>query len=576
MIFFLIQAFIIYLSLFSFSTFLKEKIINQKFYSLNINETNLIVIIFLSYLSFFLNFFFPINQIIIFLTFFIILSSTVYLLNNKKLLKKYFFKSIIITFFTFIFLIYSYTSDDAASYHLPYSAIINQDKISFGLVNLHKRFGWISISQYLESLFYIEFINPYLILTPKIFFYFIFLFNYFSFLRKKSNFKDFPLSYCFCMQLIIISVMKFSGYHGWDNDMMPIQISFYIIFLLIQIYEKRNDKEFIINIKKKYIFLFTILSIYLFTLKISYSLFALFFLFLIFFIKKYFKFKEISLFNYLLLLLPIFWLLKNFLISGCLIYPMENTCLDSQWSASNNLNSASNVNHVSLELKAWSMGWIDQKESNLPFLEYVKNFYWLKIWASKHLMYILDGILIYLSVIFLFIIILKFTIKNKYLKKNFFENYFSFIKKNIPYFYIVLTTFFFIIFWFINFPLLRYGFSYIYGFILLILNPIIYFYIKSINVKKIAKILITMSLILLITKNIIRANKDAKKGTKFFSIEMFNNEINKRKINKKIYIYYPKKSVCFYSQAPCTHFESNKKRLRAEYIKGYKLYYESN
>ena len=37
------------------------------------------------------------------------------------------------------------------------------------------------------------------------------------------------------------------------------------------------------------------------------------------------------------------------------------------------------------------------------------------------------------------------------------------------------------IFWFINFPLLRYGLSYIYGFILLILNPIIYFYINCVK-----------------------------------------------------------------------------------------------
>jgi len=576
MILFLIQTFVIYLSLFSFSAFLKEKVINTRFYNLNIYETNLIVIIFLSYLPFFINFFFPINQVIIFSTFFIILGSTVYLINKKKLLKKYFFKSIIITFFTFIFLIYSYTSDDAASYHLPYSAIINQDKISFGLVNLHKRFGWTSISQYLESLFFIDFINPYLILSPKIFFYFIFLFNYFSFLRKESNFKNFPLSYCFCVQLIIILVMKFSNYHGWDNDMMPIQLSFFIIFLLLQVYEKRKDAKFIINNKKKYIFLFIILSIYLFTLKISYSLFALFFLFLIFFIKKYFKFREITLSNYLILLIPLFWLLKNFLISGCLIYPLEKTCFNTQWSASNNLNTISNVNYVSLELKAWSMGWIDQKENVLPFLEYVKDYNWLKTWASKHLLYILSGLLKYICIILLFIIIIKFTKKNNYSKNNFLEYYLLFIKKNNFYFYIILSNFFFIIFWFINFPLLRYGFSYIYVFILLILNPIIYFYFKSINIKKVGNTLIAISLIFLTTKNIIRINKDAKKGTNFYQIEMFNNQISKEKINDNIYIYYSKKSVCFYSQAPCTHFASNKKRLRAEYIKSYKLYYESN
>ena len=78
------------------------------------------------------------------------------------------------------------------------------------------------------------------------------------------------------------------------------------------------------------------------------------------------------------------------------------------------------------------------------------------------------------------------------------------------------------------------------------------------------------------TKNIIRANKDAKKETNFYPVEIFNNHISKEKLNENMYIYYSNKIVCSYSKAPCTHFASNKERLRAEYIKNYKLYYESN
>ena len=171
--------------------------------------------------------------------------------------------------------------------------------------------------------------------------------------------------------------------------MMPIQISFYIIFLLIQIYEKRNNKEFIVINKNKYIFLFIILSTYLFTLKISYSLFALFFLFLIFFIRKYFKFKEISLFNYLLLLIPIFWLLKNFLISGCLIYPINITCdKHISWGTKNKTYSSNPVDVYDAG-EAWSKDWPNKKNNTLNYSEYSKNFKWLNTWIDNHLLVII-------------------------------------------------------------------------------------------------------------------------------------------------------------------------------------------
>ena len=41
---------------------------------------------------------------------------------------------------------------DAGLYHLPYTKILNEEKIIIGLTNLHFRFGHVSILQYINSL----------------------------------------------------------------------------------------------------------------------------------------------------------------------------------------------------------------------------------------------------------------------------------------------------------------------------------------------------------------------------------------------------------------------------------------
>ena len=41
---------------------------------------------------------------------------------------------------------------DAGLYHLPYVKILNDEKIIFGLSNLHSRYGHISIIQYLSAI----------------------------------------------------------------------------------------------------------------------------------------------------------------------------------------------------------------------------------------------------------------------------------------------------------------------------------------------------------------------------------------------------------------------------------------
>ena len=107
--------------------------------------------ILLSFLSLFFNFFAPLNKLNNTIILFILI--ILVLFNFKKIVsKKIIYLSIIIAFTSTILL---YKSNifrpDAGLYHIPFIKILNEEKIIFGLSNIHFRFGHISITQYLSA-----------------------------------------------------------------------------------------------------------------------------------------------------------------------------------------------------------------------------------------------------------------------------------------------------------------------------------------------------------------------------------------------------------------------------------------
>ena len=79
----------------------------------------------------------------------------------------------------------------------------------------------------------------------------------------------------------------------------------------------------------------------------------------------------------------ILWLIKNFLVSGCLIFPLESTCSKKLlWSNHNQ------VIKQSVSGEAWSKGWPDRKQTQINQEEFIRNFKWLDAWSSIHLKYI--------------------------------------------------------------------------------------------------------------------------------------------------------------------------------------------
>ena len=127
--------------------FSKKKIIDFKDFS----EISIYGFIYISLLALFTNFFISLNTTINTIFFFSIF--LIYLLKKKSFEKKELIILITISLFCFFIILFDTVyRPDAALYHLPFTKILNEEKIIFGLANLHFRYGHISILQYSSAI----------------------------------------------------------------------------------------------------------------------------------------------------------------------------------------------------------------------------------------------------------------------------------------------------------------------------------------------------------------------------------------------------------------------------------------
>ena len=108
--------------------------------------------IILCFIALSLNFFFSLNK---FLNTVILILPIIILIKERKI---YFSKEFLLFLFISSIIISLLITEsnvyrpDAGLYHLPYIKILNDEKIIFGLSNLHFRYAHISIIQYLSAI----------------------------------------------------------------------------------------------------------------------------------------------------------------------------------------------------------------------------------------------------------------------------------------------------------------------------------------------------------------------------------------------------------------------------------------
>ena len=253
------------------------------------------------------------------------------------------------------------------------------------------------------------------------------------------------------------------------------------------------------KIDKNYLKIFSIIGMLIASLKAFYLTYFVIFIPLIIFVYK--KTKSVKIFFnetlfYCCLLLS-FVLLTNIFNTGCFLFPEKKTCFPNlQWFI-----GLETVEYLSLHYENWAKAGsgagysMTQSEK----LNYISNFNWIDNWVEKYFFNKVSD-LIY-SLIFILMIFLA-TFRGPKITKNFNRNY-----KTL---FLILLAIFFM--WFSFHPSLRYGGYHLFFFLFFIPLSIFLekFYKNHKNLGKKIIILVVVTSLIFIGRNISRLNKENK------------------------------------------------------------------
>ena len=519
--------------------FLKNKPTSIRLYSSQL----VYGLIFLSFCALLINFFVPLNRYIN--TIFIIISLFILIRFHKIYYSRSFLAfSFFSSFFIFLLIVESNVyRPDAGLYHLPFINILNNEKIIFGLSNLHFRFGHISIIQYLSAISnnLLFGINGIVLASALVSSAIIINFLISLWCYNQKRIYNIHFFYLFSVTLFIFS--KMIRYSEYGNDAPAHFVLFYLISEILKLKEINIDK---------FTNLFILTSFIIFN-KIT----LLFVAFIPLFFLKKLKIKEIiksKKFLFILIFVSL-WFLKNFITTGCAIFPVKYTCIKSfSW------NSLSLAKKISVENEAWTKGWPDYDISAtknkiilMNINDYSKNFVWFEYWYDHHFKKKIAVILApYLLVLIIIYLILK-----KIKTENFNNTY-----QNYLAYYLIIILSLGTLFWFLKIPVFRYGYSY---FIALFSICFAFFCSKNKfkpgTLYKTVNVFLILCLLFFTFKNTKRIysnsnNYDNYPWPKYLGMDNNNSppRIKKFVINNLTFYEPSNGDFCMYSKSPCGHY----------------------
>lgn len=380
------------------------------------------------------------------------------------------FSHLLQSFTIYIFLMISTynfgLSKDSDVYHLNNQLFIKEESIYFGLSNLHHRYGFSSLWEYILSNFWfgdnLIFLN-----TPNLIILFSLYFFILNFLKSKNYFFIKVSSL-----ILVFGVLDNFGIGGGRNGFIGIDEigafdnSFAILFIICSIFTiflYVNDK----NHLNEYFYLGVMI---LMLGQIRYLGFIIFIPFLFKLIKE-FNFKDYSSILCFGSVLTFIWFIKNIIISSCIIFPVYQTCLT-------NLNW-----HQKDQAKVVYLSIIGHPRNPNDIFLPRNNFSWINNWIDVNYSYLINFILS--------LVVIKL---------------FFYIKPTYKTFKSLLVSIFLFFFWFIFLPDYRFA-PPVFLLILLIIN---YDYLSSSKIVKIRIFQKTISgLIILFLCTFLTVRQDA-------------------------------------------------------------------
>ena len=356
--------------------------------------------------------------------------------NKKNLIYLFFVFSII-----FLAFIIFKTHDDFRYYHFPYSYYLNEFPMVIGVGSLNHGFKTPSSIFYLNSLFFFPHLEYYLYHISSIlimgFSNIILISNIKKNLGIKKN------NYLFFLNFLAFAFINIFFYriaeHGTDRSA---QILIFLFFIYILSF-RDNYKNFENNVSKLIIILSIIIS-----LKSFYIIYLIFLAPFIFYVvkdQKIYLFKKIlqNRLIYFSILMGICLMMVYFFNTGCLLYPIQQTCFGMvEWAIPETEVSRLNTHYQWWSKAGGSPGYKSPIEPEV----YIQNFTWLNDWINRYFFNKVSDYLLGLSVLSI-VFFLFFKTKKTNLDTRVFKN-------NIFFYYVLI---FLLIEWFLYHPALRYG-----------------------------------------------------------------------------------------------------------------------
>jgi len=484
---------------------------------LNFFEISLFGLIVTSFIAQIINFFCPLNDYLIIFNLFFVL---VFFFQRKDKsilsLRKIDFINIFFLIFVILQIYGSGFSDDLDHYH--YSYIKNTDTTNYiiGLGHLNHNFANSSIWLITHSYFNFNYSSLQDIHIVNALILYLFISIFFKEVKNIISKKKINIFIPSIFFILIFVLVKYTRLKEFGIDRPAFLIMFFFIFFFLKNFYGKNSEN---QINEKIVFLIY-LSIFIFFIKITYFFIGIVPMYLII---KYKKFKIFKNLKFIPIYLLIFiYVLKNFLISGCLVYPIPSTCID--WIS---WNTKENAEKWYLLGEVLNKSWY-KYDGILNELTYSKNFNWFKTWfyTTK------NELLEFSLTTFLALVFTIFSFKQNSIRLTKYEK--NYLNTCLKIFFLIFSISIFVFIF--KLPVIRMAH---YLFILISILIIMKWFSKfNLNANRFIIIIILLfSFTFNISKNLSRISNNNFENNPHKNIQAFKSSQTKHKLGDFIYYH---------------------------------------
>ncbi len=448
------------------------------------------------------------------------------------------------------------THDDFPYYHLPNALHFSENKLEFGLGNLNHGFKQPSSIFYLYSLFNLPFIKFYAFNFINFLFLVFAVFYFSENLIKQIKLNKFDQDEILKLIFLIVIITIFNRVGAYGTDITGQILSLILFCIFFELIKKDN----LINLNVENILIFISILSFLITIKTYFVIYgilpiAIFY----FFNNKILLLKKILCSRVFVFSIVVIFMMvvTNIISTGCIIYPISSLCYPNFFFWGLDIDT---VQYLSNWYEIWSKAGAGPDFREIEPEKYIEGFNWLNSWIDR---YFFNKVSDFLLSIFLCVIIFSIIFRNCFKIRKFQK------RSKIS----LVIIFLLLIFWFFNFPSLRYGgYSLLIIFIATLFSNFLDFkkYNFSILKKKIIIIFI-LAFTVYISKNSMRIYKEFNyqsvenfKSFPFYYIK--NIEYEKNFIDEEI--VFKVDGMCWATPSPCVR----NLNLKIENHLNYKFY----